>query len=112
MAEQPGPINHQVGQQPRSINKQFGQLPRSINQQVGQEPTSRTTQQYAGKTPSLRTTFDTMLLFCLTEGAYAYCICCCDRRAGSPRQGTPLTDTPFRFCRVMMSALPPKADIV
>ncbi len=40
------------------------------------------------KPPShLRATFDTMLLLRLAEGAYAYCICCCNRGAAVVKPG-------------------------
>jgi hypothetical protein len=69
----------------RSTGKLDNKRSRSISK-LETKRTSRTAQQYVRKTLSdLRATFDTLLLLRAAEGTYAYCICRCNRGAGSSR---------------------------
>jgi hypothetical protein len=92
----------------RSTSKLENKCNRSIDE-FDNKRTGRAAQ-YAGKAVShLRATFDTMLLLRFAEGAYTYCICCCNRGAGPSRQRTSLVDV--RLLRSAESALDLKADI-
>jgi hypothetical protein len=81
----------------RSLSRLPGRLDNKYSRStVKFERTSHTAQHYARKTPDhLRATFDTMLLLRVAERVYAHCFCCCNRRTGSARQGTPLAHGVF-----------------